>query len=43
MNVKQKKLAKRTKLVRQKTGLPWNKCKWIARSRAMFEFVKTCC
>lgn len=42
MNKYQSKLSRRAKLIKKKTGLPWPSCKWAAKRRSIFDYVRMC-
>ncbi|APR02678.1 hypothetical protein CLQ_13763 (plasmid) [Clostridium botulinum Af84] len=42
MNRYQKKIAKRAKLIKKKTGFPWSACKWRAKYRAVYDYYRIC-
>lgn len=42
MNKYQKQFAKKVKLVKLKTGFDWYECKWYAKRRAFYDFIRIC-
>ncbi|AVP54502.1 Uncharacterised protein [Clostridium tetani] len=42
MNIYQKKIAKRAKLIKKQTGFPWSYCKWGAKHRAIYDYFRIC-
>ncbi|NEZ47798.1 amino acid transporter [Clostridium niameyense] len=42
MNKHQKEVAKRAKLIKRKTNLPWYECKWVAKCRFAYDLFIKC-